>query len=297
MASCWNKFKAWFCKKKNRDGVQYEWATNDYAVYNDHFTDSNSRYTELLRQLRLSPIAKASITLRFVKLVGTYETRIRRLSWFVSIARWTMLLGGILLPSLIVAAELVKDQCKEQPVIPWISLIVSIATGASAGALENFSLPRRLQVCEIALRHLDAEGWNFYTLSGRYSKYKHHFQCWRRFMAQVEHINSISIDQTIGMAFDNDQEKKDDWKSEEMMRIAASVEGSMATHSEDEDMTGGFVIGARHPTASNGAHNIEIDRTLFDMENYDIERAAGRPPQYEESTRTSQISNQPSPGV
>lgn len=297
MASCWDKVKSWFGKGKKKQEVHHEWATNDYAVYNDHFTDSNSRYTELLRQLRLSPIAKASITLRFVKLVVTYESRITRLSWFVSIARWTMLIGGILLPSLIVAGELAEDQCKERPVVPWISLIVSIATGASAGALENFSLPRRLQVCEIALRHLNAEGWNFYTLSGRYSKYKHHFQCWRRFMAQVEHIHAVSIDQTIGMAFDNDQEKRDDWKSEEMMRIAASVEGSMATHSEDEDMTGGFVIGARHPTASNRAHNVEVDRTLFDMENYDLERAAGRASQHEESSRASQISNQPSPGV
>ena len=242
------------------------WPTNDYAELNHRYRRPASKYGEMIRQLKLSPIAKAQITLRFCNLISKYTDRARGVGRLVGTLRFCILVGGVLVPALVVAGELIEDQCLETPVTPWVTLGVSMVVSLSNGYMEAFTVSAKHRTVLLTLRQLDYEAWSFISLSGRYGKYKRHAQCWRRFAAQVEQINANTTENFALLA--NDAESGEQSKGVARNTsgpipgfeiVTESPGGSMTSHSDDDEITSGYVIGVHHPPPpSETSSDVEI---------------------------------------
>jgi hypothetical protein len=190
--------------------------------------------------------------LRFTDLITNYTNRVYWAGVQVATLRTIILFGRVLIPSLVIAGELIEDNCNERPITPWVTLGVSIVVSLSTGWMETFSMSRQYQTYLLTRHQLDQEAWTFISLSGRYSKYKRHAHCWRRFAAQVEHVHSLGVENYAMMGQDNDVYETNPPDTRIDFTIPTSENGgSMTSHSDDDEIAGGYVIGVQHPRAAS----------------------------------------------
>ncbi|MCH9717321.1 MAG: DUF4231 domain-containing protein [Gammaproteobacteria bacterium] len=220
------------------------WPTNHYASLNTKYKKSSAKYAEMIRQLKLSPYAKTQLTLRFTNLVNRYDRLIKTYNFRLNFLRVLVMCGGTLVPSLVVAGEILDDdECRKPHIVAWITLVISIITSMSSACMEIFSIQTKYQNFILTSRQLDYEAWTFFSLSGRYSKFKRHAYCWRKFAIQVEHINSMSIENFASLSQDQEPSNPSSMRYIRTNEFSQSVGSTLTSHSDDLEIGDGRVSG------------------------------------------------------
>ena len=234
----WKRFKSWILPEKDI------WPINDYASLNIKYVKPAAKYTEMIRQLKISPYAKTQLTLRFTNLVSRYDKLISVYNFRLNFLRVLVMCGGTMVPSLVVAGEILDDdQCQKPHIVAWVTLVISIITSISSACMEIFSIQTKYQNFILTSRQLDHEAWTFLSLSGRYAKFKRHSQCWRKFAIQVEHINSMSIENFATLSQDPEPANPPSMRYIRANEFSQSVGSTLTSHSDDLEIGDGRVSG------------------------------------------------------
>lgn len=118
-----------------------------------------------------------------------------------------MLVGGIANPTLIsslISPALENSECPS-PAALVTSLVMSVVVSISSGYMEVFGVSRKYQAYFSTITALRQEAFMFLALTGRYRKYKSHKRCWRKFMHNIEVINSTTISRDIQVGMSEDR--------------------------------------------------------------------------------------------
>lgn len=156
--------------------------------------DFEFQFRTTLRTLDLENHAKTQIVVRYMVVTRQFIRHSQRITFFYNSMRVIIIFGGLLTPALIT----VFPQVCESGFDPWIpTLIISLLVSASNSFIEVFGIVKRHQTAMATKGALMNEGWHFASLSGRYGKYTHHRQCWRKFMFYVNQLVAKAENQYI----------------------------------------------------------------------------------------------------
>lgn len=138
--------------------------------------------------------------IRYLRIARSYRQKYlaaRTLSYSL---RFVVLVGGIANPTLIsslISPSLENSEDCPSPAALVTSLIISVVVSISSGFMEVFGVSRKHQAYFSTITALRQEAFMFLALTGRYRKYKSHKRCWRKFMHNIEVINSTTISRDI----------------------------------------------------------------------------------------------------
>lgn len=156
--------------------------------------DFEYQFRTALRTLDLENHAKTQIVVRYMVVTKQFIHHSQRITLIYNGMRVLIIIGGLLTPALIT----VFPQVCESGFDPWIpTLILSLLVSASNSCIEVFGIVKRHQTAMATKGALMNEGWHFASLSGRYGKYTHHRQCWRKFMFYVNQLVAKAENQYI----------------------------------------------------------------------------------------------------
>lgn len=146
-------------------------------------------FTNVLEQMTLTDYAKNNIRLRYVAIVVDSHKQHERIMVSHNCHRIMILLSGILIPTLVS----INDNVPNQTAMFWVTLTVSLMGSISTAWTEYFNTTQMHYTYLALAASLEQEGWSFASLSGRYSKYKLHEACWKKFMNNVERLHALGI--------------------------------------------------------------------------------------------------------
>lgn len=146
-------------------------------------------FLRCLCYLDLNESDKVFVSLRYVRMVEDIETRQKKTLRSYNTHRLIILFSGIMVPVLIT----IKDNIPNPATVFWLTLLVSVSGSISNAWMEYFNVVKMHFTYIATLSALKREGWNFITLSGRYLKYRRHYQCVARFSNSIEKIQMKGI--------------------------------------------------------------------------------------------------------
>ncbi len=146
-------------------------------------------YREALMTMDLSVHAKTIITIRYMENVLDIQKKNSRTLRSYNLHRVTILLSGLLVPTLFS----ITNDVPNQAALFWITLVVSLSGSISNAWIEYFGIIKLHYSYLSTCNAMEAEGWHFAALSGPYRKYRRHDQCWRKFIYSIERIHSEGL--------------------------------------------------------------------------------------------------------
>ena len=165
--------------------------------------DSEEGFRTALNDTNLSAFARRLILIRYLRIARTYRNQYAAARTLSYSLRFMVLVGGIASPTLIsslIAPSIDYQNDSETCPSPHalvISLILSVVVSLSNGYMEVFGVVRKHQAYLSTITALRQEAFMFLSLTGRYRRHKEHETCWRKFLHNVEVINSTTIARDI----------------------------------------------------------------------------------------------------
>jgi hypothetical protein len=125
----------------------------------------------------LSPLQKAVLIERYVRLLESYEHRCQRLTLIFETARVLITVGSLVVPALLsiqyantgTSSSSYSDSNTFSYSIYWTTWVLSLLVTTSNGIITGFKLDKKYYFIHTVYEQLRSEGWQYLGLTGRYS--------------------------------------------------------------------------------------------------------------------------------
>jgi hypothetical protein len=142
-----------------------------------------SEWGELIDALSLSDLRKRMLKSRWLDQVIWMEGRTNRdRNWYYRL-RLTAIIGGILIPICVTVS-----QVSSLGWVAWVATGLGALVAIASAVEEFFHYGERWRNFRNTAELLKIEGWQFFQLSGPYSRRKSHAHAYEKFAARVEEI-------------------------------------------------------------------------------------------------------------
>jgi len=151
------------------------------AAYGDWLKQD---FGELIDSLELNDTQKHVLKSRWVDQVIWMESKARHSRTRHYALRLTAIVGGVIVPALVG----INLQGPTGEALRWVILGISLIVAITSATEEFFHYSERWRHYRGTVELLKSEGWNFFQLSGPYSRRDSHAQAYETFATRVEEI-------------------------------------------------------------------------------------------------------------
>ena len=152
------------------------------------------------------------IRLRFLEEIKFYEKKRNRTGIYYNIFRFSVTTGSIILPALLSIGQMdpAKLPNNFDQISYWTTWIISLIVTMSNGFLQLFSLDKNYFNYAVVVEQLKTEGWQFFSLSGKYDQYNTHEEAYKLFLKYIEGIKRKQVEQEFSSS-KGDKKKKEEF--------------------------------------------------------------------------------------
>jgi len=169
-----------------------------------------SEWGELIDALRLSDLRKRMLRSRWLDQVIWVEGRANRdRNWYYRL-RLTAIIGGILIPICVTVS-----QVSSLGWVAWVATGLGALVAIASAVEEFFHYGERWRNFRNTAELLKIEGWQFFQLSGPYSRRKSHAHAYEKFTARVEEIVHRDVQIYISEVVGEREVKEEEGEPEE----------------------------------------------------------------------------------
>lgn len=140
--------------------------------------------SDLIEALDLSDFQKHALRSRWLDQVLWMEKRACATRNWYYILRLITIIGGVLIPALVS----ITFTGTGAVIIRWITFFISLSVALSAAIEEFLKFGDRWRNYRRTVELLKVEGWQFFQLSGPYSRRESHAHAYPKFATRVEEI-------------------------------------------------------------------------------------------------------------
>jgi len=138
---------------------------------------------QLVDELELSDLRKRILKSRWLDQVIWMEGRANNARTWYYILRLAAITGGILIPVCVTVG-----QVSSLGWMSWVATGLGVLVAIASAVEEFFHYGERWRNYRNTVELLKIEGWQFFQLSGPYSRRRSHAQAYEKFAARVEEI-------------------------------------------------------------------------------------------------------------
>jgi hypothetical protein len=163
---------------------------------------------ELIEELELSSLQKHFLRSRWLDQVVWMEGRANSTKARYYVLRLTTIVGSVIIPALVQLHLGGKIT-----ILTGTAFVVSLLVAFSA-AIEGFMrYGEQWRHYRVKVEMLKSEGWQFFQLSGRYSRFKSHARAYPAFATWIERLNQLEVEAYITEVA-KDREESEEEKEE-----------------------------------------------------------------------------------
>jgi hypothetical protein len=132
-----------------------------------------SSFQNILQSLELTDIQKQIIQTRYLTILENFQRRARNYSYIFFSGHFIVTVGSLFVPALLSIEKsdkiytLAATNFSVQ--IYWITFVISIFVTISNGILTLYKVDKKYYFLNTTLERLRSEGWQYFSLTGRYS--------------------------------------------------------------------------------------------------------------------------------
>jgi hypothetical protein len=166
--------------------------------------------TDLIDQLELSDLRKRMLKSRWLDQVMWMGGRANHArNWYYRL-RLTAIIGGILIPIAVTVSQVSRLGW-----VAWVATGLGAVVAITSAVEEFFHYGDRWRNYRQTVEMLKIEGWQFFQLSGPYSRSESHAHAYEKFAARVEDIAQREVQIYINQIVAEREERKEDAAAEE----------------------------------------------------------------------------------
>lgn len=132
-----------------------------------------SDFQNILQGLDLSYVQKEIIKTRYLHILENFQRRTRNFSIIFFVGHFIITVGSLLVPALMSIensdASVTFSGVNFPVFMYWATFIISLFVTTSNGILTLFKVDKKYYFLNTTLERLRSEGWQYFSLTGRYS--------------------------------------------------------------------------------------------------------------------------------
>lgn len=132
-----------------------------------------SNFQNILQSLELSDIQKKIIETRYLSILENFQRRARNYSYVFFAGHFIVTVGSLFVPALLSIEKSDKIYTfmatNFSVQIYWITFVISLLVTISNGILTLYKVDKKYYFLNTTLERLRSEGWQYFSLTGRYS--------------------------------------------------------------------------------------------------------------------------------
>jgi len=132
-----------------------------------------SDFQNILQSLDLTMVQKEIIKTRYLHILENFQRRTRNYSILFFIGHFIITVGSLLVPALMSIQNSDSNMTFSGINFPvhvfWSTFIISLMVTTSNGILTLFKVDKKYYFLNTTLERLRSEGWQYFSLTGRYS--------------------------------------------------------------------------------------------------------------------------------
>lgn len=206
-------------------------------------------FTEAMRSVELSGAEKLIIMQRYVRLVSHYHKLTRRWEMFCYASRSIVAVGSVAVPVLVAIDGEIREHGSLSQALAYTTMVVGFAVTLVNGFQELFQSTKQFITSSNTEQALTAEGWAFVSLSGKYSKYDNHNECWQRFFERTQKMNAGAHNVHMTIARSGDDSGDERGKNKPVTGVGGpgiDPLQQMASFDDDDGFSGSPIVYANH---------------------------------------------------
>lgn len=133
----------------------------------------SSRFQNILQELELPDVQKQIIIRRYLTILENFQRRSRNYSYIYFGGHFIITVGSLFVPALLSIQNSDKSFTFSgnsfSVQIYWITFVISLLVTTFNGILTLFKVDKKYYFLNSTLERLRSEGWQYFSLTGRYS--------------------------------------------------------------------------------------------------------------------------------
>lgn len=157
------------------------------------------------------------IKLRYIEEIDYYQKKRDKTKFYYNFFRFSVTTGSILLPAILSIGQMDPAKLPKNfdQISYWATWIISLLVTMSNGFLQLFSLDKNFFNYSVVVEQLKTEGWQFFSLSGKYSDFDDHQDAYKTFLKYIETIKRKQVEQEFSSSKGDKKKKPEfDFKKE-----------------------------------------------------------------------------------
>ena len=167
----------WCCFSKHKE--HFKNMECNYKPYRTWFFcreyKDRSFFQNILKEIELGDVQKQIITTRYLDILENFQRRSQNYSYIFFSGQFIITVGSLFVPALLSIQNSDKTYTFSGNYftveIYWITFVISLLVTISNGILTLFKVNKKYYFLNTSLERLRSEGWQYFSLTGRYSSY------------------------------------------------------------------------------------------------------------------------------
>ena len=139
-----------------------------YTKYKDRYN-----FQLVLKNLEITDVQKQIIKVRYLNILENFQRRCRNYSYLFYLGHFTVTVGSLFVPALLSIQNSDKSYTftgeNFSVQVYWSTFVISILVTIFNGILTLFKVDKKYYFLNTTLERLRSEGWQYFSLTGRYS--------------------------------------------------------------------------------------------------------------------------------
>ena len=193
----------WWCFPNYREQTS-EHTYKPYRTWCCTYYKDRSYFQNILQEIELTDVQKQIIVTRYLDILENFQRRARNYSYIYFSGQFIITVGSLFVPALLSIQNSDKSYTFSGDFfsveVYWITFVISLLVTISNGILTLFKVNKKYYFLNTALERLRSEGWQYFSLTGRYSYYNNrqvttHFNQFVYFCHYIEKLKMKQVEE------------------------------------------------------------------------------------------------------
>ena len=193
----------WWCFPNYREQTS-EHTYKPYRTWCCTYYKDRSYFQNILQEIELTDVQKQIIVTRYLDILENFQRRARNYSYIYFSGQFIITVGSLFVPALLSIQNSDKSYTFSGDFfsveVYWITFVISLLVTISNGILTLFKVNKKYYFLKTALERLRSEGWQYFSLTGRYSYYNNrqvttHFNQFVYFCHYIEKLKMKQVEE------------------------------------------------------------------------------------------------------
>jgi hypothetical protein len=139
-----------------------------------------SHFQNILQDLELTEIQKQIIQVRYLNILENFQRRSKNYSYIFFSGHFIVTVGSLFVPALLSIqnsnTSFISSETNFAVQVYWTTFVISLLVTIFNGIITLFKVDKKYYFLNTTLERLRSEGWQYFSLTGRYSGHLIHHQ-------------------------------------------------------------------------------------------------------------------------